>query len=158
MVPARRRRPTATSRATSAAPAASRPKFAMFELRLEDLMGVAYASDRSLRDAQGLESIVRTAFESEFAFAVDDEIINGSGAGQCEGVLNAAALVIQAKETGQTAATVKAENIIKMRSRLWPRGRSRAVWLINADVEPELHTMSLTIGTGGGLPRKGGQR
>ena len=60
------------------------------------------------------------AFATEFAFQLDDEILNGTGADQCLGVLNAnnASLVSQAKENGQLAATVVTENITKMWSRM----------------------------------------
>ena len=43
------------------------------------------------------------AFATEYAFKLDDEILNGTGADQCLGILSAnnGSLVSQAKETGQ---------------------------------------------------------
>ena len=128
---------------------ATKPKFEKFKLELEDLKGLCYATERQLRDATALESIISNAFASEFSFAIDDEIINGTGAGQCEGILNSSALVSVAAEGGQEAATIVAKNIINMRSRVWAKSRSRFVWLINQDIEPELHTMALAVGVGG---------
>jgi HK97 family phage major capsid protein len=53
------------------------------------------------------------------------------------------------KETGQRAATLLFENIIKMFGRMLPRSRKNACWLINQSVEQQLYQMSLSVGTGG---------
>ncbi len=66
-----------------------------------------------------------------------------------EGILNLDALVSVAKETDQAAKTILVENIVNMRARLWASGRTNSVWLINQDIEPQLHLMSLPVGTGG---------
>jgi len=80
---------------------------------------------------------------------IDDAIINGTGAGQPLGVLNSGCLVTVSKEAGQPAATILAENVIKMWARMWSKSRKNAVWFINQDIEPQLYTMSLAVGTGG---------
>ncbi len=128
---------------------ATKPKFRMIELNLKKLIGLCYATDELMSDASALESYVRQAFAAEFGFQVDDAIINGSGAGKPLGILNAGSLVSVDKETGQKAATVVAENVIKMYSRLFATSRNNAVWLINQNIEPQLFTMSLAVGTGG---------
>lgn len=127
----------------------SRPKFRQISLELEKLTGLCYATDELLRDAQALESVILTAFPEEFNFKIDDAILRGTGAGMPQGILNSAALVTVDAETGQGADTVEPENIVKMWSRMWGRSRSNAVWLINQDVEPQLFTMALNVGTGG---------
>ncbi len=127
----------------------SRPKFRQISLELEKLTGLCYATDELLRDAQALESVILTAFPEEFNFKIDDAILRGTGAGMPQGILNSAALVTVAAESGQGADTVEPENIVKMWSRMWGRSRSNAVWLINQDVEPQLFTMALNVGTGG---------
>ena len=128
---------------------ASKPKFRKIELSLNKLIGLCYATDELLDDAAALEGVIRQGFTEEFGFLIDDAIINGTGAGQPLGILNGGSLVSVAKETGQAATTLVAENIIKMRARLFARSRANSVWLINQDVEPQLHTMSLAVGTGG---------
>jgi len=128
---------------------ASKPKFRKIELNLNKMIGLCYATDELLDDAMALEGVVRKAFVDEFGFMLDDAIINGTGAGQPLGVLNAGCLVSVAKETGQDAGTIVAENIMKMRSRLFASSRGSAVWLINQNAEPQLHQMSLAVGTGG---------
>lgn len=130
---------------------ASKPKFRKIELSLKKLIGLCYATDELLDDAMALEGYIRDGFVSEFGFLVDDSIVNGTGAGQPLGVLNAGCLVSVAAETGQNAATVLAENVIKMQSRLFASSMNEAVWLINQNVLPQLYTMSVAVGTGGQL-------
>jgi len=128
---------------------ASKPKFRKIELTLKKLVGLCYATDELLDDAAALEGVIREGFISEFGFLLDDAIVNGTGAGQPLGILNSGSLVSITKETGQAAATVVAENVIKMYSRLFATSRQNAVWLINQNIEPQLFTMSLAVGTGG---------
>ena len=130
---------------------ASKPKFRKIELSLKKLIGLCYATDELLDDAMALEGYIRDGFVSEFGFLVDDAIVNGTGAGQPLGVLNAGCLVSVAAETGQAATTVLAENVIKMQSRLFASSMNEAVWLINQNVLPQLYTMSVAVGTGGQL-------
>ena len=128
---------------------ASKPKFRKIELNLKKLIGLCYATDELLSDASALEGVIRQGFVSEFGFLLDDAIVNGTGAGQPLGYMNSGALVTVSKETGQAADTVVAENVIKMYSRIFASSRPKAVWLINQNIEPQLFTMSLAVGTGG---------
>lgn len=128
---------------------ASKPKFLKIELNLHKLGVLAYATDELLQDAATLGNILMEAASEEIMWLTENAIINGTGAGQPLGVLNAAATVSQAKETGQAAATVVAKNVMKMRSRMWGRSRANSVWLVEQDVEPQLHEMTIAVGTGG---------
>src|SRR4030095_9181589 len=135
---------------------ATKPKFGLLEIRLEDLMGLCYTTDRAMRDATSLGQIIQTAFASEFSFKVDDEIVRGTGVGQCLGVLNSSALITQAAEGSQTADTVVAENVIKMRARLRARNRPNMAWYINQEVEPQLPLMVVKIKNVAGTENVGG--
>jgi HK97 family phage major capsid protein len=128
---------------------AKQPKLGKFEIRLEDLKGLAYITNRLLRDATALEAWVSRGFLEEFGFVIDDEIIRGTGAGQCLGILNSPALITVTKETGQAAATIVYENLTKMYARLLGKLRNDAVWFYNQEIEPQLFTLGLTLGTGG---------
>ncbi|SDE21044.1 phage major capsid protein [Desulfuromonas thiophila] len=130
----------------------SKPKFRQIDLKLNKLIGLCYATDELLADATALESVISTGFQSEFDFRITDAVINGTGAGQPLGIMNAGSLVTVAKESGQTADTVKYENICKMWARMIASSRRNAVWIINQDIEPQLFTMSLAVGTAGGGP------
>jgi len=127
----------------------SKPKFRQIELNLKKLIGICYASDEVLQDATVLNSTIRDAFVNEFGFVLDDAIINGTGAGEPLGILNAGCLVSVAKETAQAADTIMTENIIKMYSRRLPSRKQNWVWLINSNVESQLYTLHLDVGTGG---------
>ena len=128
---------------------ASKPKFRQMDLNLKKLVGLCYASDEVLADAVALEQIIQSAFVSEFGFKLDDAIINGTGAGQPLGILNSGCLVSVAKESGQKAATIVYENVVKMYARLLPQSEPNAIWLINRNILPQLYAMNLAVGTAG---------
>ncbi|MFC2076634.1 phage major capsid protein [candidate division KSB1 bacterium] len=127
----------------------SKPKFRRMELVLEKLIGLCYATDELLADSSALESVINDAFTEEFDFRIQDAIINGAGAGQPLGVMNAGCLVSVAKESGQAAGTLLAENVEKMFSRMWARSIPKAVWYINQDVWPQIFQLYHTVGDGG---------
>lgn len=128
---------------------ASKPKFRLIELVTKKLTGLYYATDEVLKDAAMLGGVVTQAFGEEVGFKMDDAAINGDGAGKPLGVMNANALITVNKETGQATGTVLFQNVTKMWYRLHARSRKNAVWFINQDVEQQLLTMSLPVGTGG---------
>ena len=127
----------------------TKPTFRTMELSLKKLVGLYYATDELLQDASALEALVMNWFAQEFAFKVQDALVNGTGAGMPAGILNANCLVTQAKETGQAAATITKENIDKMWSRMWTPGLGNSVWHINQQCYPALFNMEQSIGTGG---------
>ena len=88
--------------------------------------------------------------ESVEDFQKDDKAINGSGVGVPLGILNSPALIEVAKETGQAAATINAQNVINMYSRR-EGNAAKFVWFYNQEVEPQLHQLNLPVGTGGAL-------
>lgn len=135
--------------AEGATPTAGKPKFRQMELKLKKLFGLCYASDELLQDAVALEAVINKAFPDEMSFVMEDEIINGTGAGQMLGILGGGCLVSVAKETGQAAASVVYDNITKMWGRMFAPCRANAVWLINQDVEQPLNGMGISVGTGG---------
>ena len=128
---------------------ATRPRFSQQTLRLNKLLAFYYATDEVLDDATILEQEATEAFREEIAWQLDNAILRGPGAGQPLGILTSSSLVSVAKETGQTAATIVPENIVKMWARGWAKSRANAVWYINQDIEPQLFTLGITIGTGG---------
>ncbi len=128
---------------------ASKPKFRRMELTLNKLMALYYATDELLQDASAMGNILTQAFADELRFKLDDAIFRGDGAGKPLGIIKSGALVSQAAESGQTADTVVFDNVIKMWSRLLASSRANAVWLINQELEPQLYSMYLAIGTGG---------
>jgi len=128
---------------------ASKPKFRQIELNLNKLVGLVYSTDELLDDAQALEQTIREGMQAEFDFAITQAIMNGTGAGQPLGINNSGAVISVAAEAGQAANTLIWENINKMWSRMMASSRPNAIWVCNQDVEPQLHSMSIAVGTGG---------
>lgn len=125
----------------------SKGDFREIKLEPRELYVYSFISDKLLRNApQAASQILEQGAADEIAFKIGDAIINGDGAGKPLGILNSAATVNVADETGNEITPLDVSN---MHSRLHPRARMSARWFINVDVEPELHTMSLTVGDGG---------
>jgi HK97 family phage major capsid protein len=131
---------------------ASKPKFDYFEMALESMMGIAYATDELIQDYAAIESIFTQGFTEEFSFVIDDEILRGDGAGKMLGILNSPALVTASKVSGQAADTIVYENIPAMYTRMPGRNRSNAVWIYNQGIEAQLYTMFQSVGTAVGFP------
>jgi HK97 family phage major capsid protein len=125
-------------------------KFYQYTLRPKKYAAVAYATDEVLQDTSVLEQELLAAVPNELAFMVDDDMLNGLGVAGAHGVLNHASLVSVAKETGQAAATIVYENLIKMWARRYPRGSY--AWFVNQDCMPQLHLIAHAVGTGALAP------
>ncbi len=124
----------------------SKPKFSKLEMKLEKIMGLCYATDENLADAAQLGAIIASAFPEEMGFVLSDDIFRGDGAGKSLGILSSPALITIAKESGQAADTILTENILKM----WKcrQGRNMA-WYYNQEIEDQLNTLVISVGTGG---------
>ena len=125
------------------------PTVRRMKLEPQELAVLVYVTDKLLNNAVAIEQYLRRAATEEIMFLVNDSIINGNGVGQPVGVINSTATITISAETGQTADTIVVENINKMYARMHARARSKGVWFINQDVEPQLEQLSAAVGTGG---------
>lgn len=119
----------------------TKPKLKERTLRLRKLVALVPITDELVEDATALSAYLPKKVGESIRFKVNDAIVNGTGVGMPLGFLQSGALVSVAKEAGQAADTVVAANVAKMYSR--NTAPSRAVWLINNDVLPQLLTMTL---------------
>lgn len=126
---------------------ASKLKFRRIKQSLEELMGIAYMTDRMLADAPQVEAILRDSFEAEAAFKLDDETLRGDGAGEFQGILTAPATLEIAKEGSQAADTLLRENVVKMRTSAFRFAESE--WYANEEIIPQLETMYVEVGPTG---------
>jgi len=126
--------------------ASSRMQMEQVTLTAHSLMGVSYASEELLTDSPvSFAAMISSGFGEEIASKLLTEKLSGNGVGEFEGILNAPSLVTIAKETGQAAATIKYENLIKMYARAWrPK-----MWLANQDTLPQLMALAFVSGTQG---------
>lgn len=120
-------------------------------VKLDKLTALVPVTEELLMDANSLASYLRSKAPEKMDFKVTDAIVNGNGNGQPLGIMNSGAKVTADPESGQAAATLRAENIVKMYSRLYAGCRRNAIWLINQDIEPQLLTMTFP-GTGTAVP------
>ncbi|MGQ3051095.1 MAG: phage major capsid protein [Roseateles sp.] len=135
----------------------SKPVLGDMTVKLHETYAFVPMTDELLADAPMLSSYLTTKAGEAFQFKLNDYIVNGTGAGQILGILNSPALITVGKETSQTADTVHADNIVKMWSRMPAAARSRSVWLVNQDVEPQLMQLGSVVKTAtgtavGGMP------
>jgi len=122
---------------------ASKPKLKNIELKLNKLMGLAYLTNELMQDAVAIEAIYKQAFAEEMAFTVENSIYSGTGSGQPLGFMNSGALVTITAESAQAAATINADNVLKMMARMPIRSVANSVWLINQDALPQLWKMTI---------------
>lgn len=135
---------------------ASKPALEPHTTHLHKLTVLVPVTDELMEDAAGMDSWLRRKAPEKMDWKLTDAIVNGSGAGQPLGILNAAALVSVAKEGSQPADTILAENIFNMHARMYAPCRRSAVWLINQDIEPQLHAMTIAVKNVAGSENVGG--
>lgn len=128
----------------------SSPSFGRVELQAKKLTLYSEIPNELFQDSLAtLQQFMAQSYPEALSWFEDVAFIDGNGVGQPTGFLNAPAAVSVAKESGQTAATILWENIVKAYARMLPSSLSSAVWVANIDTLPELMTMALSVGTGG---------
>lgn len=109
-------------------------------------------SNEWLGDANpAMRERVETIFRTSLRWYVENLLWAGTGAAEPLGALNGPGTLAIPKETGQEAATICTENIVKMWSRLRPGSHSRGIWVGNPTTFPQLATLTVGVGTGGAL-------
>jgi len=131
----------------------SNPKFGRAELDAKKLTGFALVPNELLQDSLiSFAALIETLWPQALAFFEDVAFMSGSGVGEPSGFLGAgnSAGIAVTKEAGQAADTIVVENVIKMYSRMLPSSLARGIWVCSPEAIPELYTMALSVGTGGG--------
>lgn len=134
----------------------SKPSLKDLTIKLQRMTCLVPLTDELLDDAVAMGSYVQAKAGENFDFKITDEILNGTGTGMMLGILNAPCTVSVAKEASQVAATLVAENVLKMWSRMEGRARRNAVWLVNQDIEPQLMQLNVKIKNVAGSENVGG--
>ncbi len=128
---------------------ATKPSFELSELVPKKITGLLYVTDELSMDSEALATWATYAFSLELMFTLENLIINGTGAGQVLGVMNAPALKSVAIQTGQATGGVVNQNIIDMLSSLWAPSRKTAIWLYNKGLLDSLLKLSTIVGAAG---------
>ena len=141
---------TGKSTAEAAQKVATKPALRQIEMKVNKKTCLTYVSDELLDDSpQSVEAIITPLFTEELQWIQENEIVNGTGAGQALGYMNSPALITVLKEAGQAAATVVFENIVNMWARMYGKSMGNSAWFISQDILPQLMTMSIAVGVGG---------
>lgn len=123
-----------------------KPVLGLDTLRLKKLRVLVPASDELLADSVAMTAHLVRKMGEAVLWKTNDAIINGTGAGQPLGILNAGSLVAQAKEGSQAADTIVAANIAKMYGRCIQGAGSNLVWIMNPDAFQQIVQLSVNAG------------
>jgi HK97 family phage major capsid protein len=127
---------------------AGKPKFREMDMKLRKVGAFVYATDEMLVDAVMFEGWVNRYLPLELTFRTEDAFLNGTGGEQPLGIFNSGA-VIDVTRAG--ASHVVYADVKGMWHRMYAPCRKNSVWLIDQDVEDDLETLQVPIGTGGVL-------
>ena len=128
----------------------SQASFGKVTLTAKKLTGFFKVPNELLADAPAFSGWFDTRVPAGLAWYEDLAFMTETGTGTPQGFINSPASVAVAKQTGQAAATIVWENIVGMYARMLPTSLASAVWVCAIDTFPELATMALSVGTGGG--------
>ena len=126
----------------------SKPQLKDVTLKLHRLTALVPVTEELLEDAPAMAGYVTSKAGEKLAFRVNDAIINGTGAGQPLGILNAPCKVQVSKIVSQVADTIHAKNIVSMWARLPAASQRNAVWLINQDCLPQIYQLGFAVTDG----------
>lgn len=133
--------------AEAATVAKSQPKLTERELKLEKLMGFAYATYELDSDSSFINTLYNRAFTLGIQRELEAAILSGDGVGKPLGYLNSGSLVAIAKEANQAAGTIVWDNLSKMYHRAL--NKTAGVWVAHPDAHEQFDFLSFPIGTGG---------
>ena len=110
---------------------------------LHDLYAFVLASEELLEDSPRLASRMTRGAGQAIAWKRNNSMVYGSGTGQPLGWMESGALVSVAKESGQSADTITATNVLNMFSRLMTVPGDAPFWMTNRDCLAQLMTMTI---------------
>lgn len=110
---------------------------------LHEIYAFVLATGELLDDAPRMAGRLTRRAGAALSWKRNEATIYGTGAGQPLGWFNSSALISVAKESGQSADTIVAKNVLKMVSRLAVVPGDRPIWIANRNTIPELATMTI---------------
>ena len=128
----------------------SQATFGRVVLDAKKLTGFFKVPNELLADAPAFSGWFDTRIPAGLAWSEDVAFMTETGAGTPQGFINSPASVSVSKQSGQTANTIVWENVVNMYAQMLPTSLKNAVWICAIDTFPQLATMALSVGTGGG--------
>lgn len=122
-------------------------------VKLQKLAALLPVTEELLEDASAVSRYIQSRVPQVMGYVINKAILAGLGdnSGQPVGIIGHAAQINAPAETSQTADTVTFKNIVGMWSRMYARGKSRAVWVMNPSVAEQLMLMAFP-GSGTAVP------
>lgn len=108
------------------------------ELKLNGLSVFVNVDEDLLEDAPRLGQRMMEMAPMAMRWAINEAIRSGDGVGKPMGYLNSGALITVAKESGQAAKTLVAENVANMYTRMLPSSISNSHWEVTPELLPQL--------------------
>jgi HK97 family phage major capsid protein len=134
----------------------SQATFGRVVLDAKKLTAYANVPNELLQDAPAFAGFFDARFPQAIAYGEDVAFFTGTGTGEPQGFINAPSMISVSKQAGQATNTIVWENIVGMYARMLPTSLRNAVWIADIGTFPELATMALSVGTGGGPVWLGG--
>lgn len=110
-------------------------------LRLNKLTALVPVTDEAAEDGALLLSHIQVKAPQKLRFKLDLSILQGTGAGQCRGIVDAPCTKSVAKVGSQVADTIVALNVLNMLNSLYADSRANAVFVAHQDTEVQLQTL-----------------
>jgi HK97 family phage major capsid protein len=90
-----------------------------------------------MEDAGLLDPFLDETVSKEFAYQLNEKMINGLGAGELLGVVKAPGTITVPKDSGQTAGTISFTNLSAMWTQSHGPSRANMVWYAQEDIDPD---------------------
>ena len=110
---------------------------------LHELYAFVLATEELLADAPRMAARLTRRAGEAIAWTKNNAMMRGNGSGKPLGWLSSGALITVVKESGQSADTIVAANVLKMMSRLSVIPGDQPRWLANRNTIPQLATMTI---------------
>jgi HK97 family phage major capsid protein len=134
----------------AAALTATSASFARVVLDAKKLTAYAEVPNELLQDAPAFAGFFDSSMPRAVTYFEDVAWFTGTGVAEPLGYISSPCSVSVAAESGQPSGTIVWENLVKMYSRMLPTSLGSAYWIASHDTFPQLATMALSVGTGGG--------
>jgi HK97 family phage major capsid protein len=128
----------------------SQATFDSIQLVAKKLAGYFSVPNELLNDAPAFSGFFDAQIPKGLAWFEDNAFMNEDGVGAPLGFINCPAMVTVSGQSGQAASTIIWENVVQMYSQMLPTSVNNAIWIVSPDTFPQLATMALSVGTGGG--------
>jgi HK97 family phage major capsid protein len=130
--------------------------FGRVTLTAKKLAGFFKVPNELLNDAPAFSAFFDTRIPQALAWFEDNAFMNETGVGAPLGFISCPASISVSAVSGQLTKTILWENIVQMYSQMLPTSHGNAAWICSHDAFPQLATMALSVGTGGGPVWMGG--